>query len=217
MLQLPAWLVEEARRGRVVLFLGAGASIGARKPSGQSAPDGPQLRDQLCDRFLGGRYKNESLAWVAELAISEADLSTVQDFIADLFRDLEPADFHLLMPTFKWRGLVTTNYDRVVERSYERVPDAVQTLAAFLSDRDRISDRLRSERHLPILKLHGCVTRTHDPDLPLILTADLSVSALVDGDAYKEVEVRSMAFPVSVSRSLYRGAGNGNAAQRMRL
>jgi hypothetical protein len=96
-----------------VLFLGAGASIGARKPSGQSAPDGTRLRDQLCERFLGGRYKNESLAWVAELAISETDLSTVQDFIADLFRDLEPADFHLLVPTFKWQGLVTTNYDRV--------------------------------------------------------------------------------------------------------
>jgi hypothetical protein len=89
MLSLPDAMVEDIRRGRVVLLLRSGASIGAKNAVGQGPPDGWKLRDALADRFLGGRYKDTALAWVAELAISETDLATVQDFVAELFRGMQ--------------------------------------------------------------------------------------------------------------------------------
>jgi len=171
-MQLPEGLVPEVTAGRVVLFLGAGASFGATGPAGNEPPLGDGLRDALSDEFLGGGYAGESLAWVSELSISSANLSRVQDFVAGLFAGLEPADFHKLLPSFKWRGLTTTNYDRLIERVYETAESPVQELVPSISNRDRVDEKLRAPEHMALLKLHGCVTRTHDPGLPLILTTD---------------------------------------------
>ncbi len=117
-MQLPDALASEVTSGRVVLFLGAGASFGAETSTGKSPPLGTGVRDALSNEFLGGEYAEDSLAWVSELSISSTNLSRVQDYVAGLFADLEPADFHLLLPSFKWRGLATTNYDRLVENVY---------------------------------------------------------------------------------------------------
>ena len=170
-MELPDTLVSDVQAGRVVLVLGAGASIGARTPNGEPPLVGLGLRDALSQHFLGGNFSEEPLPWVAELAISETDLRRVQDFIADLFASFEPAEFHRLLPTFKWRGLATTNYDRLIERTYETADEPAQQLVSFISNRDRVDDKLRSPDHVGLLKLHGCITITHDPDLPLILTA----------------------------------------------
>lgn len=171
-MHLPEPLVSEVTSGRVVLFLGAGASFGANTSTGGSPPLGTGVRDALSTEFLGGEYAGDSLAWVSELSISSTNLSRVQDFVAGLFADLEPADFHRLLPSFKWRGLATTNYDRLVEDVYAKVESPAQELVPFLSNQDRVDEKLRAPEHLALLKLHGCVTRTHDDDLPLILTAD---------------------------------------------
>src|SRR5450759_292971 len=111
MMNLPAQLINEVRQGRVVIVFGAGASVGATDRHGQPPPLGDKLRDRLADRFLGGKLKHETLDYVSDLASSEASPAQVQDFIAEQFRDLKPASFHHLIPTFHWRGLATTNYD----------------------------------------------------------------------------------------------------------
>lgn len=175
MQSMPDALVEEIRRGRVVLLLGAGASLGATNDRGQGPPGAPQLRDSLADRFLGGGYRDSPLAWVADLAISEADLITVQEFIAETLRGMRPAPFHQALAKYKWRGIATTNYDLIMEAAYGSAK-AVQNLIPFLSDRDRVDEKLRAQDSLAYLKLHGCITRTHDPELPLILTADQYVT-----------------------------------------
>lgn len=175
MLDVPAALIEEIRRGRVVLLLGAGASLGSKNNKGQSPPTGNQLRDALADRFLAGNYKDSPLAWVAELAISETDLARVQDFIAELFSSMQPASFHQSLTTFKWRGIATTNYDLIMETAYGG-KGSLQKIVPCLSDRDRLDEKLRSADNLAYLKLHGCITRTHDTELPLILTVDQYVT-----------------------------------------
>ncbi len=171
-MDLPSNLVQQVRQGRAVLFLGAGASRKARTPEGKEPPLGDELCDRIGEQFLAGDYSSESLAWVAELAISATNRFEVQDFIADQFSNLKPADFHLLIPTFRWRGIATTNYDRVVETAYENSRDAIQTIVPILSNADRVDEKLRDPTSVALLKLHGCITRTHDLHLPLILTID---------------------------------------------
>ena len=100
-MELPRALVEEVRSGRVVLVMGAGASVGALTSEGKPAPSGPALARLLADRFLGGEHNRDPLPNVSELAISEGGLGAVQEFIRSKFQDLQPASFHMLLPTFK--------------------------------------------------------------------------------------------------------------------
>ncbi|MEM1393886.1 MAG: SIR2 family protein [Cyanobacteria bacterium P01_C01_bin.38] len=175
-MELPEILISSVQSGQVVLFLGTGVSLVRQVSNGKHAPSLDSLGDALSKRFLNGEYSQESLQWITELAISETDLGTVQDFIANHFRDIQPADFYSILPTFRWRGIITTNFDRLVETAYEKSKNRVQDLVPLISNNDRIDDKLKSANSLALLKLHGCITRTQDPNLPLILSTDQYVT-----------------------------------------
>ena len=113
---LPGALVDAVREARAVLFLGAGASRGAVHQPQEEVPDGNQLRDLICDRFLNGEMKSASLLECSDYAIDSHDLGTFQQFIRDRFIGFQPAAFHKLIPTFNWVAIFTTNYDLLIER-----------------------------------------------------------------------------------------------------
>ena len=50
---LTPWLLDQIRDGSAMLFLGAGASHGARGPNGEKPLSANELRDRLSDKFLG--------------------------------------------------------------------------------------------------------------------------------------------------------------------
>lgn len=165
-------LIESIQRGDAILFLGAGATFGAKGPKGEEAPSGERLRDGLCDRFLGGALKSKPLSQVAELAKNEAGLPAVQQYIKELFVPLQPAPFHLLIPTFRWYAIVTTNFDLVLERAYDMCAGREQILAPTLRDGDNFSDKIRDPSQVLYLKLHGSITHVNDANLPLILASE---------------------------------------------
>lgn len=167
---LPAHLVTLVRQGNVALVLGAGASYGAVHPEGKKIPMGPNLKEMIADDFLGGAHRADSLAEIAELAESASSLPALQDYIHDVFDPFQPAAHHKQLPTFRWYGIATLNYDLLIERSYAGTTG--QELAPLYSDEDQVEDKRRSPNHLLFLKLHGCITRTHDHRIPLILTPE---------------------------------------------
>lgn len=181
-MNLPDYLVSQVRDGKTVLFLGAGASRMAKTPSGTPGPTGKELGDLIANRFLGGKHGGSPLNQIAEFAISESNLATVQQFIKDLVDPLEPTDAHLRMGSFIWHGLATTNYERLVEKAYEKSSNALQTLRPLVENGDRVEDNLREPEDVLLLKLHGCVTRTANPACPLILTTDQYIEHRVGRD-----------------------------------
>ena len=152
-------------------FLGAGALVGATL-DGETVPLGNELRDILCDKFLEGNYKNESLQYVSDLCISDTGSIAVQRFIAKLFSGLAIADFHSKIPEFIWRAIFTTNYDRLIEIAYEKNANRLQQLSKIYSSEDTLDEFTQTNDSVPLLKLHGCVTNTNSEQLPLILTVD---------------------------------------------
>jgi SIR2-like domain len=171
-MELPEIVVSSVRSGQVVLFAGKGISLGSKMQNGGQTPSESILRNALAEKFLKDQDRQGSLQWITELAISETDIGTVQDFIAEKFHSIQPADFHLILPTFKWRGIVTTNFDCLIENTYEKSQNRVQELIPIISNDDRVDEKLKSANSLALLKLHGCITRTRDPKLPIILTTD---------------------------------------------
>src|SRR5688572_16650486 len=104
-------LLDQIEQGNAILFLGSGSSRGAIHPKLQTIPSGQELSNLIAEKFLDNSYINQPLTFVSELAISQTDLFTVQKFIYDIIEPFKPAEFHKLIPTFKWRTIYTTNYD----------------------------------------------------------------------------------------------------------
>ena len=171
-MELTSFLKTQIREGKVVLVLGAGASHGATQTDGAKPPDGPQLARLIAKRFLGDRFPTSSLSQISEYAISESSLAEVQEFIRNIFESLEPATFHRLIPKFRWHGLATTNYDRIIEKAYRAERERLQVVQPIISNGDRIQDALRVPASVLLLKLHGCISRTVSDECPLILTTD---------------------------------------------
>ncbi|KFD09527.1 SIR2 family protein [Raoultella planticola] len=169
-MSLPQTLIDKIKRGRVVLFLGSGALIGAKLKK-YDVPKGNDLGIYISDRFLNGDYKYESLTQIADLAISEHGIIDVQEFIREIFEDLEVNDFHKIIPDFQWKAIFSTNYDRMIEFCYE-TKKTNQTLSIHLSNNDGFNEGEKTTDILNFIKLHGCITRTRDPELPLILTVE---------------------------------------------
>jgi hypothetical protein len=169
---LPKILTDQIREGNTLLFLGAGASFGAKNASNKTIPTGNELAKSLAEKYLGKEYSNLSLIKAAELSIVQTDLFTVQDYIADLFTGFQPAEFHKLIPKFVWQAIATTNYDLIIERAYDLTTDRLQTLVPFLKNSDRVEEKLKNPASVQYVKLHGCITATHDKQIPLILTTE---------------------------------------------
>jgi cold shock CspA family protein/TolA-binding protein/sRNA-binding regulator protein Hfq len=171
-MEIPKILIDHIRDGQVVLFLGSGASIGANHPEGIEPPIGSKLAGILAEKFLDDEFKKRPLDQVAELAISETGLFEVQSFIAEIFNDFTPVDFHKTIPTFKWAAIATTNYDLIIEKAYNEVEKKLQNLIVFKKNGERVEEKLRSFDNVVYLKLHGCITNIADHDTPLILTPE---------------------------------------------
>jgi len=107
-MDLPKPLLDAIADGNLILFLGAGASVGSITEDGQGAPAGPKLAKMLSEKFLGYSDDSSSLASIAEYAQSETDLLTVQTYIKEIFEPLNPAPFHKMIPSFKWAGVLFT-------------------------------------------------------------------------------------------------------------
>ncbi len=129
--------LERLAKGDGILFLGAGASRAATGPGGLKGLSGNDLRDLLCDKFLAGEKKDKQLAYVGDLVKSEVGILDMQRYVCSLFRDLAPTSAHLLIPKLKWKAIFTTNYDLLVEKSYDAKADRAQNLGKIICERTK--------------------------------------------------------------------------------
>ncbi len=99
---------------RTALFLGAGASMASGAPSGK----------ELARKLIGALDPDSGLpgelmdiASVLELRRGRPELI---EALRGLLQPLRPAGGMEALPAFDWSAIYTTNYDYLVERSYER-------------------------------------------------------------------------------------------------
>ncbi len=171
-MDLPHILTADIEAGNAILLLGAGASYDCRDKHGNRPPLGKKLAELIAKRFLGDGYEDTPLDQVSELAISETDILTVQEYVKQIFDPFQPSESHHRLTTFRWRAISTTNYDLVVERAYAKNSDSPQALVPFVSNGENVDRKIRSNNDLQYLKLHGCISRITISDPPLILTTD---------------------------------------------
>lgn len=169
--KLPSAIKQAIESGEAILFLGSGASFDALLGGVKKRIYANTLRDLLSDKFLDGAHKENNLMTVADYCRAESSLLKVQKFINETFRDLYPANFHEIIPTFRWRAIVTTNYDLVVERAYENCKSPLQKLVPVSKDGE-LQDALEQQNTVPYIKIHGSIQNYADVSVPLVLDSN---------------------------------------------
>lgn len=171
LLTLPPGFVQAVQNKRVVMFLGAGASMEARGINNSRPPSGAALRESLAIKFFGDPMEGYDLMSVADMAIAIHGQGVVFEHVRAVLDPFQPSPAHLLLPRFHWRAIATTNYDLLVERAYARISNCVQTVVPFIKNSEPIEARQQLvERPVLLLKLHGCLDHMHDEAVPLILS-----------------------------------------------
>lgn len=171
MQDLSPYVLQQITSGQAILFLGAGVTAAAEGKNGTHGLSSSDLRERLCDKFLGGESKSKPLNYVADRCVSVAGMGSVHRFLKELLGDLSPTPGHLLIPEFRWRGLVTTNYDLLTELAYQKVEKPQQSIERIVWDRDDFGVTTKNQDVVAYLKLHGCLTRINDPAVPLVLSS----------------------------------------------
>jgi len=160
---------------RTVIFFGAGSSV----PSGS-----PSAKDLI--EAIAGEFKVDSqgfsLAEVAELAELENDRAALIRIVRARFPKPNPTGGLLNIPLYDWRGIYTTNYDELLERSYQiRGRDAsVITTNYDFSKRETANAQ-------PIYKIHGTIG--HD-----VIDGHKSRMILTQGDYDRTSDYREFIF-----------------------
>jgi len=169
---LSDYLINQILTGNAILFLGAGASLEAKSTDLKyKGLTGNQLRDLICDEFLSGKSKNKNLSYVGAVVKDLAGMVPVHDLIKTHTKELMPTAGHELIPGIRWKAIATTNYDELVEKSYKSYKKPLQELKRIVGDNDNIQDVMAEPDSVPLLKLHGCISRMNDHQLPLILSS----------------------------------------------
>jgi len=176
-MNIPSHMLEAIGKGECTLFLGAGAS----NPTG--SPSGEELSDLITGRFLrdySGNTDSESplspannwglnLASAVSLAGSRPGIGRgdIVKFVCGKLSIPDPSPAHLKIPWFRWRAIVTTNYDRLIEKSYEKEVRAIQKMVPVLEEEDLQEIGAAGSEIVPLLKPHGCISQPNSMSLSL--------------------------------------------------
>lgn len=129
-----------------VLFLGAGSSISSGAPSASA------LAQALTDEFFPGD-KPRILADIAGRVEIKFGRKKLIDFIRDNLDSISPSKSLLQLPNFNFANIFTTNYDQLIEKSFDNCRQALPTIK---SNKDYTFDY--RQYNTMLFKLHGCVT-----------------------------------------------------------
>lgn len=236
-------MLEAIAKGECTLFLGAGAS----NPAG--APSGEELAELIAHEFLKGkptklRSKTPSsitkdwgltLASAVSLACAQSDMfrPQIETFVKSKLSGSgsksspkaspSPSPAHLKIPWFRWRAIVTTNYDRLIEQAYEseaRDTQAVQEHVPVLKEEDVQRIGAADSDVVPLLKPHGCISRPNEMSLSLediyeakekrrLLFTYIEVLHLLGpviyiGYSFKDVHILDMIYDITARLGPYR-------------
>lgn len=144
-------------RDRLVVFLGAGASIGAKNTSGDPLPSAYDLRNSLWQRFKQPHgttldpadLKLMSLEHASAIIEQKVGRDTIAEFLMKVFDCDRPLWSHVALPYLRPKAVFTTNYDQLIELGYKHstvVPDVI------------CDDRRPTSGQLPLYKPHGSLS-----------------------------------------------------------
>lgn len=163
-MDIPGELVEQLRKGNVILFCGAGISA-----SEGGLPGGSQLTQELIDRAHLDELKGRPLPEVAQAYELRMGRHSLIAYLASRIEDscYEPSPVHHLIAALPFKGIITTNWDNLLE---EALYQAKKPTLKVVRDTDI---PFADDEKVLLIKLHGSIEQKD--------------SIVVTGDDYYDV------------------------------
>ncbi len=149
----------------LILFLGAGASFGAKNIDGKYLPSAYELRNELWTKYILTKEEVRnfdfsnlslmSLEHAATLVEIKTNRRILEGFIANRFEVSEGLWQHEVLPYLKPKSIFTTNYDNLIEKGFAKT-NYNKALAPVFSDKDTFN-----RNFIPLFKPHGSVEHPH--------------------------------------------------------
>jgi hypothetical protein len=165
--ELARRVVRDLAEGKLLIFLGAGASLGgvAEHASGERAPTSKELMTAIGERFGVAVTGESTLAGVASVAAQQSGEGSVKGHVAEIIRSKcrKPLRAHRALARILPKIVVSTNYDDLYERALDEQGTSV-TKVVRPNDIPQVTDQRPT-----LVKLHGDV---HSTDMMVLTKQD---------------------------------------------
>lgn len=171
---VPAEIITALKTNKCILFVGSGLSSQVKRSNDHPLPTWVGFLTELLDwaienqiKFWGDPEDIRQMIEKGNLLMAAQELqdrlgtAMIGEFLSFVFGDklVRPSETHRLLPHLPFRGILTTNYDSLIEGAYAvenkgRIP-TVFTQEEFLSR----PSPLRRDDFSFIFKLHGHIDR----------------------------------------------------------
>ena len=169
------YMVDKISSGQCILFVGAGLAQTCEGENGTKGPSTVELARLVSTRFLGRNEEQDNLALAADYSLAFHNKYDIDLFIRRQLIALKPSPAALTIPRVPWKAIYTTNYDLIIENSYDSVSNPVQLVQPIYSNLTPISNL--PDGTIPLYKLHGCISRIDSPESPLAITYEETAKA----------------------------------------
>lgn len=198
---IPQALIDEIKSGKATLFLGAGASREADFPD--SAKIVEYLTKEAGEPYFT-QFKDRKLDEVANYLNNEPGYGYewVKRKLIELFNSYQkivkrpPSRAHGLITAFKWSTIFTTNYDRLIEISYDTNPDCTQRILTIYKPDLQIIRK--SPDTVRLIKINGSIDEAErNSQHKLVLTfADQKDALSYNKDFYDVLKSEAINGPI---------------------
>ncbi len=157
-------VLQQVQQGKVVLFLGAGASHAAGGPLGK------KITEMIKEKFPNINQSLDNFIDVCQDVIDTPpyDRNQLEDFIRSKLDSLQPTKAHKLMTKYDWSSIFTTNFDDLIEVSYRNTTEKRKRYQPIYSERPSVNVNDRSKVY--IFKIMGSITATESETGQMVLS-----------------------------------------------
>lgn len=140
-------MIEGIDPNNTVLFFGSGSSV----PSG--APSVAKVIERIGHEF-NVDTEGFSLTEVTSIAEAKRSRGELIACLRSMFRRINVTGALLNLPLYSWKNIYTTNYDKLVEQSYEKKDKPLSVISSNYDFREQ-----KYPEATKLYKLHGCIDK----------------------------------------------------------
>jgi tetratricopeptide (TPR) repeat protein len=155
--RIPDHLINRIQRGEVILFLGAGASIGSKNSRGQSPPLGYGLMQILANECGIPLSDGDDLQTVAGNAHSKLGDAQYWKILRENYLHCTPSEGLQIVARYYWPRIYSLNIDDATENAFRE--SGVHRADVFIGRSPIVSADTSGTPSVQVVKLNGSVDR----------------------------------------------------------